>query len=408
MCGRRLPKTVAQLDFNQDNRTPFAFFQLSTRVRPVDVRSAVTVRRRLLFSSTVPAKYECYQSGTAVETLCCSLLQHGRGVGVLQLRSGQGKSITLVAQLTQSSVKSSWIRAIPRTAACGYMNVSGGSIQKAFHNQFLMSYDFKEEIDFQKLIPEVCSLLKAHGIKEVRIVFDQADDAQETFKKLDLASLTTIGAAAQFSAIPVRCVIAVRPPSSKDTLLKLNGGKKVFVPIDNSEDGVFRVPVDHLRTYAQCFSSNLAEGPLWSDSVAKYPFFETVFHLAEAPERIGKNVEDVSSGAAPQTPQHWAQLLRSDEDPTQHSKAVAFQVTPAIANIDGLKDAVKAKVPEKLVGIASMDLKVYAHDATTGKWMDVPKASASLTSNTEETAYHVLNKTKKNNLFIFLLFSLVD
>ena len=115
------------------------------------------------------------------------------------------------------------------------MNVSGGSIQKAFHNQFLMSYDFKEEIDFQKLIPEVCSLLKAHGIKEVRIVFDQADDAQETFKKLDLASLTTM--------------------------------------IDNSEDGVFRVPVDHLRTYAQCFSSNLAEGPLWSDSVAKYPFF---------------------------------------------------------------------------------------------------------------------------------------
>ena len=90
-----------------------------------------------------------------------------------------------------------------------------------------MSYDFKEEIDFQKLILEVCSLLKAHGIKEVRIVFDQDDDAQETFKKLDLASLTTIGAAAQFSAIPVRCVIAVRHPSSKDTLLKLNGACEV-------------------------------------------------------------------------------------------------------------------------------------------------------------------------------------
>ena len=52
------------------------------------------------------------------------------------------------------------------------------------------------------------------------------------------------------------------------------------------------------------------------------------------------------------------------EDPTQHSKAVAFRVTPDIPDIDGLKKAVKAKVPEKLVGIASIDLKVYAFDAT--------------------------------------------
>ena len=34
-------------------------------------------------------------------------------------------------------------------------------------------------------------------------------------------------------------------------------------------------------------------------------------------------------------------------------------------------------------------LKVYAHDAT-GKWVEVPKASAPLTPNTEETAYHVV------------------
>ena len=88
-------------------------------------------------------------------------------------------------------------------------------------------------------------------------------------------------------------------------------------------------------------------------------------------------------------PLFWVKIVPAD-DPTQHSKAVAFQVTPVIANIDGLKDAVKAKVPEKLVGIASIDLKVYAHDAAAGAWVDVPKASAPLTSNTEETAYHVV------------------
>ena len=85
----------------------------------------------------------------------------------------------------------------------------------------------------------------------------------------------------------------------------------------------------------------------------------------------------------------WVRIVHKD-DPTKASKATAFQVTPVIPNIDGLKKAVKAEVPEKLVGIASIDLKVYAHDAAAGAWVDVPKASAPLTSNTEETAYHVV------------------
>ena len=86
----------------------------------------------------------------------------------------------------------------------------------------------------------------------------------------------------------------------------------------------------------------------------------------------------------------WAQLMLPAEDPTLPSKAVAFRVTPAIPDIDGLKKAVKAEVPEKLVGIASIDLKVYAHDATTGKWVEVTEPWAPLAANTGETAYHVL------------------
>ena len=88
-------------------------------------------------------------------------------------------------------------------------------------------------------------------------------------------------------------------------------------------------------------------------------------------------------------PPVWAQLVLPAEDPTQQSKAVAFQVTPAIANIDGLKKAVKAEVPEKLVGIASIDLKVYAHDDATGAWVEVPE-DAPLVANVKATAYHVV------------------
>ena len=35
-------------------------------------------------------------------------------------------------------------------------------------------------------------------------------------------------------------------------------------------------------------------------------------------------------------------------------------------------------------------LKVYAHDAATGGWVEVTKASTLLAPNEEETAYHVL------------------
>ncbi len=76
-------------------------------------------------------------------------------------------------------------------------------------------------------------------------------------------------------------------------------------------------------------------------------------------------------------------------DPTKPSTATAFRVTPAIPDIDGLKDAVKAKIPEKLVGVASIDLKVYACIGE-GAWAQVTKASATLIPNMEDTSYHVV------------------
>ena len=67
----------------------------------------------------------------------------------------------------------------------------------------------------------------------------------------------------------------------------------------------------------------------------------------------------------------WVQLTTSD--PTQLSKAVAFRVKP-----DGLKKAVKA---EMQLTIPAPLLRVYAHDASADAWVEVPKASAPLTSN---------------------------
>ena len=116
------------------------------------------------------------------------------------------------------------------------------------------------------------------------------------------------------------------------------------------------------------------------------------FHvISEFEDRIGMpNVVVPPPPPAPITTTFWAQLMLPAEDPTQCSKAVAFQVTPVIANIDGLKKAVKAEVPEKLVGIASIDLKVYAHDAATGGWVEATEPWAPLTANTGLTPYHVV------------------
>ena len=85
----------------------------------------------------------------------------------------------------------------------------------------------------------------------------------------------------------------------------------------------------------------------------------------------------------------WVQLINVTDDPTQHSKAVAFQATPVIANIDGLKKAVQKERKDAGQTIDPLMLKVYAHDAT-GAWVEVTEPWAPLAANTGETAYHVL------------------
>jgi hypothetical protein len=104
--------------------------------------------------------------------------------------------------------------------------------------------------------------------------------------------------------------------------------------------------------------------------------------IPEAEDRLG--VPNVV-----QTPKFvWVQLLPDTDDATKPSTAVAFEVSPTRNNIDSLKDAVKAKIPEKLVGIASIDLKVYACIAE-GVWAEVDE-DAPLRENVKTSAYHVV------------------
>ena len=85
-------------------------------------------------------------------------------------------------------------------------------------------------------------------------------------------------------------------------------------------------------------------------------------------------------------PRVWAQLLRSEEDLTK-PPTVPFLVTPAIANIDGLKKAVKverdASNPKDPLNFFS--LKVFAHAADAEA---LP--NAALVENDMGTAYRVV------------------
>ena len=83
----------------------------------------------------------------------------------------------------------------------------------------------------------------------------------------------------------------------------------------------------------------------------------------------------------------WAQLVPPKGSRfSSQRKAVAFQVTPAIANIDGLKDAVKVKM---MLTTPAPHLRVFAHNPATCVWVELTKMSATITPNTEDTAYRV-------------------
>ena len=76
-------------------------------------------------------------------------------------------------------------------------------------------------------------------------------------------------------------------------------------------------------------------------------------------------------------------------DPTVPSPATAFKVTPLSADVDGLKDAVKFKVPEELAGVSVLRLQVWGHDAGSNRWVPVDEDTA-LKTNSKATAYHVV------------------
>ena len=86
----------------------------------------------------------------------------------------------------------------------------------------------------------------------------------------------------------------------------------------------------------------------------------------------------------------WVRLFQvPPTDPTVPSTATAFKVTPLSADVDGLKDAVKLKVPEELAGVSVLRLQVWGHDAGSNRWVHVDEDTV-LKTNSKATAYHVV------------------
>ena len=112
--------------------------------------------------------------------------------------------------------------------------------------------------------------------------------------------------------------------------------------------------------------------------------------LQAAIEEIGAEVADVkdfilSSMSAAEAPSaFWARLVVAD--PAVQSTATAFKVVPLTADVDGLKDAVTAKMR---LGMAAPLLEVWAHDAASNRWVTVDEDSA-LVANDKATTYHVV------------------
>ena len=116
--------------------------------------------------------------------------------------------------------------------------------------------------------------------------------------------------------------------------------------------------------------------------------------LQAAIVRIGAEVDDMkvlSSMPAAKVPSaFWARLLDASADPAVQSTATAFKVVPLAADVDGLKDAVAAKMR---LGVAAPLLEVWAHDAASNRWVLMDEDSA-VVANDKATAYHVVVPAK--------------
>ena len=86
----------------------------------------------------------------------------------------------------------------------------------------------------------------------------------------------------------------------------------------------------------------------------------------------------------------WVRLfVVPPTDPTVPSTATAFLVAPTFGVVDGLKDAVKSKVPEELAGVSVLRLKVWGHDARSKRWVPLDEDTV-LKLNDRATSYHVV------------------
>ncbi len=118
----------------------------------------------------------------------------------------------------------------------------------------------------------------------------------------------------------------------------------------------------------------------------------TAGDLQAAIVRIGAEVADMKDSllslmpAAKAPSAFWARLLVASADPAVQSSVTAFKVVPLTVDVDGLKDAVAAKMR---LGVAAPLLEVWAHDAASNRWVPEDEDSA-LVANEKATAYHVV------------------
>ena len=102
---------------------------------------------------------------------------------------------------------------------------------------------------------------------------------------------------------------------------------------------------------------------------------------------VGELRSSLSSSVAGPPAVFWVRLLTVPaSDPAVSSTATAFLVAPTVGVVDGLKDAVVAKMR---LGVAAPLLEVWAHDAVTKRWVPVDE-DAVLVANDKATAYHVV------------------
>ena len=122
-----------------------------------------------------------------------------------------------------------------------------------------------------------------------------------------------------------------------------------------------------VRTDMQCWSFDVKDRLFFVSSKPSKTLEEKVEKLKPDSE-VPKNV--------------WVQQL--DGQPLRLTGS-AFQVTPSLDNVDGLKKAIKAKKPS-LKDVDADRLTIYTK-AGTGQWISIVKQSTALNANTAPTPY---------------------